>query len=97
MTDTNGAKCEVCKAPVDAECNCDEVDIETLWTPDAPWGGDTFRMNGKLYRRATKRETPDFEIETDYGDVPLRRLTRGELRKARMNGKGEMIPVKEDE
>ena len=68
----------------------DEEEIETLWTPNAPWGGDTFRIGDKLYRRATKREEPDFAIESEYGDVQLRRLTQKELRKARMNSKGEM-------
>lgn len=74
-----------------------EVEVETLWTPNTPWGNDTFLMDGKLYRRATKRETADFEIETDYGDVPLRQLTRRELREARMNSKGEIVPPKEEE
>ena len=67
----------------------DEVEVETLWTPNTPWGDDTFRVDGKLYRRATKREGPDFTIESEYGDVPLRQLTRKELRGARMNSKGE--------
>ncbi len=91
MTDTNGAKCDMCGWPIDAECDCeaDEIEVETLWTPNTSWGGDTFRIDGKLYRRATKRETPDFTIESDYGDVGLRRLTRAELQKARMNSKGE--------
>ena len=92
MTDTNGDKCGVCGWPVDAECECpEEVEVETLWTPNAPWGSDTFRVDGKLYRRATKRETEDFVIETDYGDVPLRQLTRKELRGAQMNSEGERI------
>ncbi len=73
-----------------------EVEIQTLWTPNAPWGGDTFRIDGKLYRRATKRESPDFTIETDYGDVPLRQLTRRELREARMSSEGERVPQKEE-
>ncbi len=68
-----------------------EVEIETLWTPNSPWQGDTFLIDGKLYRRATKRESPDFTIGTDYGDVPLRRLTRKELTEAHMNSKGERI------
>ncbi len=73
-----------------------EVEIETLWTPGAPWGDDTFLIGGKLYRRATKREEPDFVIETDYGDVPLRRLKRRELREARMDNEGQRAPIKED-
>lgn len=74
----------------------EEIEIKTLWTPNAPWGNDTFLISGKLYRRATKREDPDFSIETDFGDVPLRRLKRGELLEARMDNKGERFPAKED-
>ncbi len=69
----------------------EEVEVEVLWTPRAPWGGDTFRVGGKLYRRVTKRETADFVVESDYGDVALRRLTCKELREARVNSKGERM------
>ena len=58
----------------------DQVEIETLYTPNRPWGDDTFVVDGKHYRRATKREEPDFIIETEFGDVELRRLTRNERR-----------------
>ncbi len=59
----------------------DEVEIDTFWTPQQPWGDDTFRIDGDLYRRCNKREKPDFTIESENGDVKLRRLTRGEERK----------------
>ena len=56
----------------------EDVEVETLWTPNTPWGNDTFLIEGKLYRRATNREHSDFGIETDYGDVSLRRLASKE-------------------
>ena len=58
----------------------DLVEVETLYTPNQPWGSDTFKIEGVLYRRKRKKEKPDTVIESDFGDVELRKLTRKEIR-----------------
>lgn len=56
--------------------------MEVIWTGDRPWGVECFRdfVDGKHYRRSTKRETPDLVVSGRYGEVPLKRMTRLEVR-----------------
>ena len=56
--------------------------MEVIWHGDRDWGVECFRdfLDGRYYRRPTKREDATLIVPTKYGDVPLRRMTRREVR-----------------
>lgn len=56
----------------------DEVEVETFWTPNQPWGNNIFRIEGDLFRMKRKREKEDCVIETEVGDAKMRKLSSGE-------------------
>ena len=66
--------------------------MEVIWQGDSDWGDvECFRdfIDGKYYRRATKREEPTLVVPTKYGDVRLRLMTRREV--ASIKGKTASI------
>ena len=56
--------------------------MQVVWHGMRDWGMESYRslLDGTLYRRIRKRETPHLVQSTPYGDVGLRKLNRLELR-----------------
>ena len=54
--------------------------MRILWTPNMPWGNETFEdEDGKRYRRTRPREDAHTQVATDFGPIELRKLSRHEL------------------